>query len=51
MANDSSVKLEQALQGCIIDLVEEGYSELEIKLFIQTQVAKSLEFLNEYVAL
>lgn len=23
----------------------------EIKLFIQTQVAKSLEFLNEYVAL
>jgi hypothetical protein len=41
----------KALQANIIDLVEEGYSELEIRLFIQTQMEKSLQFLKEYVAL
>ena len=41
----------RALQANIIDLVEEGYSELEIRLFIQAQAEKSLQFLKEYVAL
>lgn len=39
-----------ALQANIIELIEEGFSEVEIKLFIRTQVEKSLVFLEEYVA-
>lgn len=40
-----------ALQANIIELVEEGYSEVEIKLFIKAQMEKSLQFLEQYVAL
>lgn len=43
--------LTMGLQSIIIDLVEEGYSEVEIKLFIKAQTEKSLQFLEEYVAL
>jgi hypothetical protein len=46
-----SENLDLTLQSIIIDLIEEGYSEAEIKLFIQAKVEKSLEFLKEYVAL
>jgi hypothetical protein len=40
-----------ALQANIIELIEEGYSEIEIKLFIKSQMEKSLQFLEQYVAL
>ena len=40
-----------ALQANIIELIEEGFSEVEIRLFIKAQVEKSLVFLEEYVAL
>jgi len=44
-------KLAIALQGTIIELVEEGYSEEIIKNYIREITENSLTFLEEYVAL
>lgn len=51
MSGVISNKLAIALQGTIIDLVEEGYSEESIKNYIREITKNSLTFLEEYVAL
>jgi len=47
----TATKLTSAIQGIIIDLVEEGYSEVEIKKYLEEKHKNSLIFLKEYVAL
>lgn len=51
MKKDCGVSLAEHLQGAVINLVEEGYSEIEIKQFIQIQMEKTLLFVSEYIAL
>ena len=44
-------RVELALHGSIVDLIEEGYSEDEIKEYLEQRVKISLNFLKQYVAL
>ena len=44
-------KLPTNLQGAIIELVEEGYSEIEIKKYLDTKFKDAQNFLEEYLAL
>jgi len=44
-------KLHVNLQGAIIELVEEGYSEVEIKKYLDTKFKDAQTFLEEYLAL
>ena len=44
-------KLHINLQGAIIELVEEGYSEIEIKKYLDTKFKDAQNFLEEYSAL
>jgi len=46
-----SKDLETYIQGNIIELVEEGYTELDIKEFLMKKLALGLEFLEEYITL
>ena len=39
------------LQAATIELVEEGYSDVEIKAFLKVLFSKSSEFVEEYWAL
>jgi hypothetical protein len=44
-------KLPTNLQGAIIELVEEGYSEVEIKKYLSIEFKDAQNFLEEYLAL
>ena len=44
-------KLPTNLQGAIIELVEEGYSEVEIKKYLNIKFKDAQNFLEEYLAL
>ena len=44
-------KLHINLQGAIIELVEEGYSEVEIKKYLSIKFKDAQNFLEEYSAL
>jgi hypothetical protein len=44
-------KLHVNLQGAIIELVEEGYSEVEIKKYLDIKFKDAQTFLEEYLAL
>jgi cytochrome c-type biogenesis protein CcmH/NrfF len=44
-------KLPTNLQGAIIELVEEGYSEVEIKKYLSIKFKDAQNFLEEYLAL
>ena len=44
-------KLHVNLQGAIIELVEEGYSEVEIKKYLDIKFKDTQTFLEEYLAL
>jgi len=44
-------QLDKALQGAIIEMIEEGYSEIDVRQYIQNKVKNALEFLEEYSAL
>ena len=44
-------KLPTHLQGAIIELVEEGYSEVEIKKYLSIKFKDVQNFLEEYLAL
>jgi len=44
-------KLPTNLQGAIIELVEEGYSEVEIKKYLDIKFKDAQNFLEEYLAL
>ena len=46
-----SKNLDSTLQSVIIDLVEEGYTEQDIKIFLKEKMEESLKFLEQYVAL
>jgi len=48
---DDVSKLHINLQGAIIELVEEGYSEVEIKKYLDTKFKVAQNFLEEYLAL
>ena len=48
---DDVSKLHINLQGAIIELVEEGYSEIEIKKYLDTKFKDAQNFLEEYLAL
>ena len=39
------------LQAATIELVEEGYSDIEIKAYFKEVVAETIEFVEEYWAL
>lgn len=39
------------LFGAVIELTEEGYSEIEIKAYIKEIVSQTNEFVEEYLAL
>ena len=43
--------LRKHLQGATIELVEEGYSDIEIKLYFKELFAEATEFTEEYWAL
>ena len=43
--------LRKHLQGATIELVEEGYSDIEIKAYFKEVVAETIEFVEEYWAL
>jgi len=44
-------KLPTNLQGAIIELVEEGYSEIEIEKYLNIKFKDAQNFLEEYLAL
>ena len=44
-------KLHINLQGAITELVEEGYSEFEIKKYLSIKFKDAQNFLEEYLAL
>jgi hypothetical protein len=46
-----SKDLELYIQGNIIELVEEGYTEQDIKDFLMKKMIFGLEFLEEYIGL
>jgi hypothetical protein len=46
-----SKDLELYIQGNIIELVEEGYTEQDIKDFLMKKMVFGLEFLEEYIGL
>ena len=46
---DDVSKLHINLQGAIIELVEEGYSEVEIKKYLDTKFKVAQNFLEEYL--
>ena len=46
-----SENLDLTFQSVIIDLVEEGYTEQDIKIFLKEKMEESLKFLEQYVAL
>jgi len=46
-----SKDLELYIQGNIIELVEEGYTEQDIKDFLMKKMQFGLEFLEEYIGL
>ena len=48
---DDVSKLHINLQGAIIELVEEGYSEVEIKKYLSIKFKDAQNFLEEYLAL
>jgi len=48
---DDVSKLPTNLQGAIIELVEEGYSEVEIKKYLSIKFKDAQTFLEEYLAL
>jgi hypothetical protein len=48
---DDVSKLHINLQGAIIELVEEGYSEVEIKKYLDVKFKDAQTFLEEYLAL
>jgi len=48
---DDVSKLHINLQGAIIELVEEGYSEVEIKKYLDIKFKDAQTFLEEYLAL
>jgi hypothetical protein len=48
---DDVSKLHINLQGAIIELVEEGYSEIEIKKYLSIKFKDAQNFLEEYLAL
>ena len=48
---DDVSKLHINLQGAIIELVEEGYSEIEIKKYLNIKFKDAQNFLEEYLAL
>jgi len=48
---DDVSKLPTNLQGAIIELVEEGYSEVEIKKYLSIKFKDAQNFLEEYLAL
>jgi hypothetical protein len=43
--------LRKHLQAATIELVEEGYSDIEIKAFLKVLFSESSEFVEEYWAL
>jgi hypothetical protein len=43
--------LKRHLQAATIELVEEGYSETEIKVYFKKAFSESFEFVEEYLAL
>ena len=43
--------LRKHLQAATIELVEEGYSDIEIKAYFKEVVAETIEFVEEYWAL
>ena len=46
-----SKDIELYIQGNIIELVEEGYTEQDIKAFLMKKMQFGLEFLEEYICL
>jgi hypothetical protein len=51
MEKSCSKDLELYIQGNIIELVEEGYTEQDIKEFLLKKMQFGLEFLEEYIGL
>lgn len=43
--------LKKHLRDAVIELTEEGYSEIEIKAYIKEMVSQTNEFIEEYLAL
>lgn len=43
--------LKKYLFGAVIELTEEGYSEIEIKAYIKELVSQTNEFVEEYLAI
>ena len=48
---DDVSKLHINLQGAIIELVEEGYSDIEIKAYFKELFSEANQFTEEYWAL